>query len=449
MQHFEKCNARDALKRRNENSSWDGAPKRLTPETWPAITPSFKVKSGAKVFTMGSCFARNIEEQLALLGFDLPTLAFSVPDNEWPGLRKNGILNKYTPAAVYQEIHWASEIFKRGDGFIPSDADQMRFDMADGQVVDLHLGGLVPVTAERFIERRKDIYDVYAHVFSSDLIALTFGLTESWSEIKTGLHIHQPPASRQLIRKAADYEFVNLDYEACLDYMRRTVAILKDLNPNASIIVTTSPVPLNATFTEQDVIVANMLSKSTLRSALGKLAIETENLDYFPSYESVMLSPTQAAFEDDLRHIRDGFVGKIVKRLTSHYFDITDVTASLVQEAAVALGTPGSEKDCPAFVALEKHNPPVDTLTDDQLNVYLRNSWRVGNRRKVRRIAKEIMQRAPRIHRHLRGIAHIFPKCKLEAELEIYAKDVLAIDPNSKLARRCLGLDETGVLKPT
>lgn len=440
MQHFDRFNARDALKRRSENSSWSNAKPRITPETWPAINASFNVKSGAKVFTVGSCFARNIEEQLSLLGFQLPTLQFSVPNTEWPGLRRNGILNKYTPAAVCQEIEWAAQIFKRGDGFIPSDADQMRMDISGTQVVDMHLGGFVPVTPERFLERRKDIYDVYAHAFSADLVALTFGLTESWEDTQTGLHIHQAPASRQLLRKAANYDFVNLDQEACLGFMRRTVEVLKELNPDIAIITTVSPVPLNTTFTDQDVITANMLSKSTLRSAVGKLVSDYDRVDYFPSYESVVLSPNGIAFEDDLRHIRDGFVGKIVQRLTAHYFDITDKTATLIQQSAIALGTEKTTKSTPAFVALDKHNPDIAALSDDQLNIYLRNSWRIENRKKVHLITKEIMKRPLRIHRHLRSIAHIFPRCNLEKELKLYAQAVLDKDPDSTLASKCLNL---------
>lgn len=438
MQQFDRCNAREALKRRTEKSSWSDAKSRITPETWPEIDASFQIKSGAKVFTVGSCFARNIEEQLSLLGFNLPTLQFSASNKEWPGLRKNGILNKYTPAAVCQEIEWAAKIFKRGDGFVPSDADQMRKDLADNQVIDMHLGGFVPVTPERFIERRKDIYNVYAHAFSADLVALTFGLTESWEDTKTGLHIHQAPASRHLLRQAANYDFVNLDYEACLGFMRRTIEALKELNPDVAIIVTISPVPLNNTFTDQDVITANMFSKSTLRSAVGKLVSSYERLDYFPSYESVVLSSNGTAYEEDLRHIRDGFVGKIVQRLTAHYFTITDDTATLIQQSAIALGTEKSTKDTPAFVALETHNPDVTALSDDQLNIYLRNSWRVGNRKKVRKIAKEIMTRPLRIHRHLRGIAHIFPRCHLENEMKLYAQAVLDQDPDSALAQKCL-----------
>ena len=45
------------------------------------------------------------------------------------------------------------------------------------------------------------------------------------------------------------------------------------------------------TFTDHDVITANMYSKSVLRTVAGGVAAANRNVDYFPSYESVMLTP--------------------------------------------------------------------------------------------------------------------------------------------------------------
>jgi hypothetical protein len=73
---------------------------RLEPVYEPALAPRFRLKPGSRIFTIGSCFARNIEEHLAPLGFDIPMLSFGVPEAEWPirpFARRAGILNKYTP----------------------------------------------------------------------------------------------------------------------------------------------------------------------------------------------------------------------------------------------------------------------------------------------------------------------------------------------------------------
>ena len=96
-------------RRRNKRGSWKHARERMLDEVWPVITPSFELTPGGKIFTIGSCFARNIEEHMQRLGFEIPMLKFRVPAEEW-GARANGILNKYTPAAIFQEIDWTKNI---------------------------------------------------------------------------------------------------------------------------------------------------------------------------------------------------------------------------------------------------------------------------------------------------------------------------------------------------
>lgn len=71
---------------------------------FPALQPKFLLEAPARVFTIGSCFARNIE--LALLDYDdieLPTMSFTVPKSEWPN-RPNGLLNQYNTGTTSQRI---------------------------------------------------------------------------------------------------------------------------------------------------------------------------------------------------------------------------------------------------------------------------------------------------------------------------------------------------------
>ncbi|MEO1339958.1 MAG: GSCFA domain-containing protein, partial [Cyanobacteria bacterium J06635_13] len=68
-----------------------------------------------------------------------------------------------------------------------------------------------------------------------------------------------------------------------------------------------------------DIIVANTMSKSTLRSAIGELVEETENVDYFPSYESAMLSDPNIVWMGDRRNVTDFIVTKIVLEFINRY----------------------------------------------------------------------------------------------------------------------------------
>lgn len=84
-------------------------------------------------------------------------------------------------------------------------------------------------------------------------------------------------------------------------------------------VITVSPVALERTYTNQDVIVANMMSKSTLRSAAGTLSIQADGVDYFPSYEAAMVSDPNLVWMGDRRNITDWMVTQIIKTFTQSY----------------------------------------------------------------------------------------------------------------------------------
>jgi len=74
-------------------------------------------------------------------------------------------------------------------------------------------------------------------------------------------------------------------------------------------LVTVSPVPLLSTFRDVDVLVANTYSKSVQRAAIDEFIADADGVDYFPSYEFVMLSnPTIAWSRGDYRHVNADLV---------------------------------------------------------------------------------------------------------------------------------------------
>ena len=75
---------------------------------FPFHAPKFPLRftEGHTVFTIGSCFARNIEEALMARDVSIPTLAIDVPKTEWGG-RANGILNEFNPGSISQRILYA------------------------------------------------------------------------------------------------------------------------------------------------------------------------------------------------------------------------------------------------------------------------------------------------------------------------------------------------------
>jgi len=305
-------------RRRNKHSNWKQARERLVDEVWPVITPSFELKPGGEIFTIGSCFARNIEEHLQRLGFEIPMLKFRVPAEEWPA-RANGILNKYTPPAIFQEIEWARKIIVRDGVVRESDCQDFRFDCDGDFCVDTNLGGFKLVSRHRYFERRCQIYEVFKELFTADCVVITLGLIEAWLDREKGVYIQEAPIGKFFAKQARRFAFEALTYEQCRDYIQRSVDTVRDVNKHAKILITTSPVPLIRTFTTDDVITANSHSKSVLRAVAGDIAAANVAMDYFPSYESVSGTKNWQIWSYDLLHVSDAFVGKVVSRLTDIY----------------------------------------------------------------------------------------------------------------------------------
>jgi hypothetical protein len=340
----------------NVNADWSEAEPRLVPQVWPAIRPSFVVPAGGTVFTIGSCFARNIEEHVARLGFRVPTLSFTVPEAERAGGRDNAVLNKYTPAAIQQEFAWTRRVLEKGGVVEPADVAELAFTCPDGRQIDLQLGGFRPVSPERLVARRQALFDVFRQAFTADCVVVTLGLIETWHDDATGLCIQQAPVTNGFRRSLDRFSFRRLDFATCRAQVQDAIDIVRSVNPSANVLITTSPVPLDRTFTHDDVITATMHGKSVLRAVCGEIVEANERVDYFPSYESVTLTRDWSVFQNDRRHVSDAFVGKIVLRLVDSYFREAPIDYRMAHAAYMA-SVAGEAADSAALKTLWETSP--------------------------------------------------------------------------------------------
>jgi hypothetical protein len=303
----------------------------------PLVSPSFQLSPGDEIFTVGSCFARSIEAHLAQLGCRIPMLGFSLPPDEWHGLPDQA-LNKFTPPSFRQTLQWAAAITDRDGKVCWEDCEPIAFDCGGGQFLDLEIAAQTPVGQERFLERRQQIYDVTRTAFSASCVIMTPGLIEGWRDRTTGLFISGSVLRHKKGLGQGDrFELVVLDYDRCFDDLAASVDLIRARNPDSKMLVTTSPVPLGATFSGQDVRVANTYSKSVLRAACGALTKVRPAVDYFPSYESVTLTDPEQVWSRDRIHVTDAFVGRIVGRLAETYMTSIDPALVHGQQAAMAL----------------------------------------------------------------------------------------------------------------
>ena len=277
---------------------------------FPKHKPKFVMRFSPEktIFTIGSCFARNIEEALFDRSVFLPTVTFKAPPQEWPH-RPNGLLNEYNPGAISQRIIYALERKSFPPETIVANGDRF---------ADLLLTGGSDVTMERATERRAQIDAVYSHLARSDLAIITLGFVEAWFDQETQLFLNRAPPHRFAEKHANRFVFKRLDVFDCMPLLEKAVNALAE--GGIKVILTVSPVPLNTTFTAVDCVVANEFSKSVLRVCAERLS-QHRLVDYFPSYEIVRCSG-MAGYIDDQIHVRDELVRQITSYMVSVYYEM-------------------------------------------------------------------------------------------------------------------------------
>lgn len=298
-------------------SCWPARDKqnRLEPECWPEIKPTFRLSPDMKIFTIGSCFARNIEAYLVKAGYKVP-----VYQGSSSGSLGQNHLNKYTPPTIYQELKWAYNILTRDKTLCDADLEPLFFEKGDGRTLDLHLFPYRFVSAAEARQRRTEVYRIFSEAFTADVVVITLGLVEAWWDTHSNLYILQAPIGILRGDDLQRFYFERLTFQDCYDWVNRTIDLLESTGTK-KYLLTTSPVPLARTFTSDDVIIANSYSKSILRAVAGQISQERGNVDYFPSFESVMLTKQDYVWHDDLLHVSSNFVGRIMARVDDKYFD--------------------------------------------------------------------------------------------------------------------------------
>ena len=312
-------------------SEW---PSRLDPENRmeplckPGFRPNFHLEPGEKIFTIGSCFARNIEKALASRGFDVVTRRILSAGQTLFKHRAN-ILNNYGVPSILNELRWAL------DEDHPFDPDTNLFELYPDRFIDIHLPAAIrPAAQNEVLERRSVITQITGEVKNCRVVVMTLGLTEVWFDRRSELYLNYSPRRALVAKYPERFELHVLSYSETLAYLRQIVALLKaKCGPDQHILLTVSPVPLTATYTGRDVLVANGLSKAVLRTAADEIIAENDHIDYFPSYESITLSARDAAWEDDQRHVEQAAIDLNIARMIEGYVSRASQDGSGLDEA--------------------------------------------------------------------------------------------------------------------
>jgi len=161
-------------------------------------------------------------------------------------------------------------------------------------------------------------------LFESDTVIFTLGLVEAWVDKKNGRSWQSFYGNALSSKSYKDLaELKVLSYEECLSSVRECINLVSNYGEKKNIIVTVSPIPLEYTFRDLDVIVANRYSKSVLRTVAEQVTSENEHVNYFPSMEIVTdCVGWPNAYKDDKRHIKvDVFNERIAPLFIENYCD--------------------------------------------------------------------------------------------------------------------------------
>jgi hypothetical protein len=277
------------------------------------ITPRLDLRPGSTVFTIGSCFARNIEEVLRDLGFHVPMLQFGVPTEEWAG-RPNGILNRYTPQSIVQRLEWAVACIE-DPGRAHELTDRYWLPTSDEHGVDIDLIAYTPVTYERFLERRAEMFGVHGYLADADVVVITLGQTEGWYYTPRGLYWGLIPSVPSLRSTWADTVYSRVDAATAFEWTARSVALVRRVNPHAAVLLTVSPVPASRYWTGEPAMLAYWSTKLALREAAHRAVAELPGVHYFPSFEAIRLMPDP--FLADRVHVTDDAVRQVIGALVA------------------------------------------------------------------------------------------------------------------------------------
>jgi hypothetical protein len=242
------------------------------------------------VITLGSCFARELREHLASLGF--ASRGIWVP---------SGLNNTF---AILDFVSWCVTGRETGRGY--------RYDRtAEGTIEDWRPAA----EREKYLEA----------ITSAGGFVFTIGLAEVWEDAETGAVFWK--GVPESVFDDGRHRFRLSTVEENERNLVDIVELVRRVNESAPIVLTLSPVPLKATFRDVSCIVADSVSKSILRVAVDRVASrQVPDVYYWPSFEIVRWlgahrgEASYGADDNRSRHVNRAIVGEIIEAFVESFY---------------------------------------------------------------------------------------------------------------------------------
>lgn len=251
------------------------------------------------IASIGSCFAREVKDYLVRNGYRYVQTAQG-PHARHGSAAWDRVFNTF---CLRQEFERALDVFEPR---VPA------WVMPDGRRVDPFRKGVV----WRDLEHQLADLDHHQRTAREALLAceavvVTVGLNEIWHDRKSPDVFFQVPPAEVFDEDEHAFRIATVDEN--IANLERMWALLQQHNPDCKMLITVSPVPLRATFRKDDnVVVSNVESKSTLLVAVKRFVAAHDGVYYFPSYELVT-AVLDTPFEPDNRHVKRSTVGRIMQ----------------------------------------------------------------------------------------------------------------------------------------
>ena len=208
-------------------------------------TAGIKLRRGMGVFTQGSCFARNLA--YSLRRYDLRV------ENMTCGEEHN---STFANRAV---------------------ADWLRDGVCDERT-EIVANNVGAESRERYLAALRE----------TDLFVYTMGLAAAHFDRKTGAFVMSRSTETNKAALFRRCDFRTTSVQDNVDNLLYILSVIRELAPKAAMVLTVSPVPLMVATEFHSAIVADCISKSTLRIAVHEVvAKRLPRVIYWPSFEMV------------------------------------------------------------------------------------------------------------------------------------------------------------------
>ncbi|WP_192933759.1 GSCFA domain-containing protein [Sinorhizobium meliloti] len=289
------------------------------------------LNSNDRIFLMGSCFAEEIRIALSKRHVtclpDFTTLNIPV-DAKIDELPERQHMNFYNTFTVLQEVEKILGIWQQNpdDYWTLGHGSPFRFQDPYRRLV----------MANDVVDLRSITHDIDGAMSKSfnaaSAFIFTFGMAEVFRDKRTGRVVSQKPAyfgdgglNETIMHQSS--------FAENLENIRRLFDLINAHKPGCPIFVTVSPVPLQRTFSSEDVYIASFEGKCVLRAALGEATRLLKNVHYFPSFEFIIAHGSENGYRPDGRHVRRELIASIVETFLEAYLplDQSQVTTSVIE----------------------------------------------------------------------------------------------------------------------